>query len=172
MATLRLYARVLRLLGPKIRLGWTLAFANLALATALFAEPVLFGRIIDCAGPRAKRPPGFVLAAICCLSVAAWVGFGLFMIVCGALVALYADRLAHRRRQVVLTEYFEHVLQLPLSFHGATHSGRLMKVMLTGTDTLWGLWLGFFREHLVAFVSVAVLLPLALVSELAARRCC
>ena len=27
-----------------------------------------------------------------------------------------------------------------------------MKVMLTGTDTLWGLWLGFFREDLVALL--------------------
>ena len=94
--------------------------------------------------------------------VAAWVGFGLFMIVCGALVALYADRLAHRRRQAVLSEFFEHVLQLPLSFHGATHSGRLMKVMLSGTDTLWWLWLGFFREDLVALVSIFVLLPMSL----------
>jgi ABC-type multidrug transport system fused ATPase/permease subunit len=82
--------------------------------------------------------------------------------VCGAFVALYADKLAHKRRQVVLSEYFEHVLQLPLSFHSATHSGRLMKVMLTGTDTLWWLWLGFFREHLAAIVSIAVLLPLSL----------
>ncbi len=84
------------------------------------------------------------------------------MIVCSALVALYADRLAHRRRQAVLTEFFEHVLQLPLSFHGATHSGRLMKVMLSGTDTLWGLWLGFFREDLVALVSILVLIPMSL----------
>ena len=89
-------------------------------------------------------------------------GFGLFLILCGALVSLYADKLAHKRRQAVLSDYFEHVLQLPLSFHSATHSGRLMKVMLTGTDTLWWLWLGFFREHLAAIVSIAVLLPLAL----------
>src|SRR6185295_10178531 len=58
--------------------------------------------------------------------------------------------------------YFEHVLQLPLSFHGSTHSGRLMKVMLTGVDSLWGLWLSFFREHFAAFVALFVLLPLSL----------
>ena len=161
MTTLRLYARVLRLLGPKIRLGWTLAFANLALATALFAEPVLFGRIIDSLAHAQSDRQALSWQHLFPL-LAAWVGFGLFMIVCSALVALYADRLAHRRRQVVLTEFFEHVLQLPLSFHGATHSGRLMKVMLTGTDTLWGLWLGFFREDLVALLSVVVLIPAAL----------
>ena len=38
-----------------------------------------------------------------------------------------------------------------------------MKVMLTGTDSLWWLWLGFFREHLAALVSLLVLLPLSLV---------
>ena len=94
--------------------------------------------------------------------LAAWVSFGLFTITCGALVALHADRLAHRRRHAVMTNYFEHILQLPLSFHGGIHSGRLMKVMLTGTDSLWWLWLGFFREHLAAFVSLLVLLPLSL----------
>ena len=157
---LRLYARVLGLLGPQVRLGWTLAIANVALAAAGLAEPVLFGRIID-ALAGAQNGGALDWPALAPL-VTTWVGFGLFLIVCGAIVALYADRLAHRRRQAVLSDYFEHVLQLPLSFHSATHSGRLMKVMLAGTDTLWWLWLGFFREHLAAIVSIAVLLPLAL----------
>jgi ATP-binding cassette subfamily B protein len=158
---LRLYARVLGLLGPQRTLGWVLALANVALAAAGLAEPVLFGRIIDAlasAQGGGGAPDWPKLTPL----VAAWAGFALFLILCGALVALYADRLAHKRRQVVLSDYFEHVLQLPLSFHSATHSGRLMKVMLAGTDTLWWLWLGFFREHLAAIVSIAVLLPLAL----------
>ncbi len=62
----------------------------------------------------------------------------------------------------MLTSYFEHVLQLPLAYHGEVHSGRLMKIMLQGTDTLWSFWLGFFREHLAAFVSLVILVPLAL----------
>jgi ATP-binding cassette subfamily B protein len=36
-----------------------------------------------------------------------------------------------------------------------------MKVMLNGTDSLWRLWLGFFREHFAAILSLVVLLPLA-----------
>ena len=47
MSMLRLYTRVLELLGKEARLGWILAGANLLLAGAQFAEPVLFGRIID-----------------------------------------------------------------------------------------------------------------------------
>ncbi|MGA9603244.1 MAG: glucan ABC transporter ATP-binding protein/ permease [Methyloceanibacter sp.] len=161
MSLLRLYARVLRLLGSEIRLGWVLAFANVALAGAQFAEPVLFGRIIDALAHAQGGGSALSWAKLLPL-VGAWVGFGLFMIVCSALVALHADRLAHRQRQVVLTEFFEHVLELPLSFHGVTHSGRLMKVMLSGTDTLWGLWLGFFREDLVALASILVLVPMSL----------
>jgi ATP-binding cassette subfamily B protein len=161
MSLWRLYARVLSLLGPETRLGLYLAIANFALAGAQFAEPVLFGRIIDTlAGSQARGAPATWSDLL--MLVAAWVGFGLFTIVCGVTVALHADRLAHRRRQIVLTDFFDHVLQLPLSFHHTAHSGRLMKVMLSGTDALWGLWLDFFRESFAASVSLVILLPLSL----------
>ena len=161
MKFLRLYIRVLALLGPESRLGWTLAMANVALASAQFVEPVLFGRIVDTlanaqGGSRQVSWPDLLPL------VGAWVGFALFIIVCSTLVALHADRLAHRHSQKVRTDYFEHVLQLPLSYHTGTHSGRLMKIMLTGTNTLWSLWLSFFREHLTSFVSLIVLMPLTL----------
>jgi glucan exporter ATP-binding protein len=162
MNFLRIYGRVLSLLGPEARLGWFLAGANVALAAAQFAEPVLFGHIIDAlvgAQTRGTEPSIPVLAPL----LAAWAAFGLFIIACSVTVALHSDRLAHRRRQTVLSDYFEHILQLPLSYHGGVHSGRLMKVMLTGTDALWALWLAFFREHLAAFVSLLVMLPVSLV---------
>ena len=161
MSILRLYGRVLRLLGSEGALAWVLALANLALAFAQFAEPVLLGRIIDTltgAQTRGELPQWSKLVTL----LAAWAGFGLFTIVCGTMIALYADRLAHRRRHVVLTRYFEHVLQLPLSYHGNTHSGRLMKIMLQGTETLWGLWVGFFRDNLASLISLLVLLPISL----------
>jgi glucan exporter ATP-binding protein len=160
MSFVRLYLRVLQLLGPEARLAWLLAFANVALAAAQFAEPVLFGRIVDTmatAQGKGVAPDWNDLLTL----AAAWVGFGLFSIGSGVLVALHADRLSHRRRHAMLTEYFEHVLQLPLSYHGGAHSGRLMKVMLAGTDSLWNLWLSFFREHFAAFVALFVLLPLS-----------
>ena len=161
MNMLRLYARVLSLLGSESVLAWVLALANVALASAQFAEPVLLGRIIDTltgAQTHGELPQWSRLATL----LAAWAGFGLFTIACGTLIALYADRLAHRRRHVVLTGYFEHVLQLPLSYHGNTHSGRLMKMMLQGTEALWGLWVGFFRDNLSSFISLLVLLPISL----------
>jgi glucan exporter ATP-binding protein len=162
MAFARIYLRVLALLGPEARLAVTLAVANIALAVSQFVEPVLFGRIVDAlsgALPAGIRPAALTLMPL----IGAWVGFGLFIIVSGALVAWFSDRLAHRRRNLVLADYFEHVLQLPLAYHAAAHSGRQVKVMLTGTDTLWWLWVSFFREYFAAFVFVCVLLPASLV---------
>ncbi|MDI4666086.1 glucan ABC transporter ATP-binding protein/ permease [Xanthobacter autotrophicus] len=161
MSLFRVYARTISLLGPEARLGAVLAISNLLLAIAQFAEPILFGRIVNtlAASQAASRLPTFDdLTPL----LAAWVGFGLFNIAAGVLISLHADRLSHRRRLGILTRYFEHVLQLPLSFHGETHSGRLLKVMLEGVDALWGLWLSFFREDCAAIISLVVLVPVGI----------
>jgi ATP-binding cassette subfamily B protein len=160
MSLPRIYARVFEMLGPEKKLGVFLAAANVALAAAQFAEPVLFGRVIDAldGAQAASRTPSFSdLTYLLTL----WAGFGLFAIAAGALLALHADRLSHRRRLAIITNYFGHVLHLPLAYHTGTHSGRLMKVMLQGADSLWGLWLTFFRDHFAAFVSIFILLPVA-----------
>ncbi|WP_293860237.1 glucan ABC transporter ATP-binding protein/ permease [uncultured Alsobacter sp.] len=161
MNLVRLYARVLQQLGPEARLGVLLAFANVLLAVAQFAEPVLFGRIVDLLS-RAQAtgiPPQWNdLVPL----AAAWVGFGLFTISGGVIVALHADRLSHRRRLAIMASYFEHVLTLPLAFHATTHSGRVLKVMLDGASGMQSLMLSFFREHFASFVALMVLLPLSL----------
>jgi ATP-binding cassette, subfamily B, beta-glucan exporter len=162
MSFVRIYFRVLGLLRADRRLAVTLALANIALAGAQFAEPVLFGRIVDALSgslPAGVGPAARALAPL----TGAWVAFGLFIIGAGTLVAWFADRLAHQRRNLVLADYFEHVLQLPLAYHSGEHSGRQMKIMLTGTDTLWWLWVSFFREHFAAFVFIVLLLPTTLI---------
>jgi glucan exporter ATP-binding protein len=160
MSYIPLYFRVFAMLGPEKGLGIFLAFANIALAAAQFAEPVLFGWVIDVlVNAQAKSVPPSFRDLTWLLGL--WGAFGLFSIAAGVLLALHADRLAHRRRLGIITTYFEHVLQLPLAYHTGTHSGRLMKVMLQGADALWGLWLSFFRDHFAAFVSIFLLLPIA-----------
>jgi ATP-binding cassette, subfamily B, beta-glucan exporter len=160
MQILRIYIRVLEQLSAQRKIAITLVIANLCLAVAQFAEPILFGRIID----RLTSSPNNGTAdwaAILPLA-AAWVGFGLFTIAAGVLVALNADKLAHSQRLTVMARYFEHVLHLPLSFHTNIHSGRLLKIMLDGANGMWSLWLSFFREHCASFVALAVLLPMTL----------
>ncbi|WP_243370347.1 glucan ABC transporter ATP-binding protein/ permease [Microvirga solisilvae] len=160
MRLIRLYIRVLGQLGSDLRIGAILALANVALAISAFAEPILFGRIIDVLTQAQLPNASPVTFTVLMPLIAAWVAFGLFSIGAGALVALHADRLAHRRRLAVIANYFEHVLELPLAFHTTTHSGRVLKVMLEGSGSMSWLWLGFFREHLSAIVALVVLLPL------------
>jgi len=161
MQIFRIYIRVLEQLASQKRAAIILVGANLCLAIAQFAEPILFGRIIDrlttplADGTAASWPQILPLAG-------AWAGFGLFTIAAGVLVALHADRLAHSQRLAVMARYFEHVLHLPLSFHTSIHSGRLLKVMLDGVNGMWSLWLSFFREHCASFVALTVLLPMTL----------
>ena len=161
MSLFALYARVLGELGPEKRLGLILALANILLAAAAFAEPMLFGTLIDrLTGIQSsgQRPSWSDINVL----IAAWVGFGLFNIGASVFVALHADRLAHRRRLAVMADYFEHALTLPLAYHTQTHSGRVLKVMLEGTSGMWALWLSFFREHCASFVALFILLPFTL----------
>jgi len=161
MSLIKLYSRVLSELGAERNLAIMLVFANLALAIAQFVEPVLFGRIIDLltnAQAAQVNPTWPQLTPL----LSAWVGFGLFSIGAAVLVALHADRLSHRRRLAVMANFFQHLLELPLSFHGATHSGRLLKIMLEGASGMGGLWLSFFRENCASMVALFVLLPATL----------
>ena len=162
MDFVRLYSRVLAMLGPDKRVALGLTLANVVLAALQFLEPVLFGRVIDILSRAHALQPAVVWARALEL-LALWASVGLSGIGANVAIALLADRLAHRNRLAAMAQFFQHVLALPLSFHGDIQSGRLMKVMLVGGDQLFGQWLGFFREHLSTFVAGAVLLPLTLV---------
>jgi ATP-binding cassette subfamily B protein len=161
MGFLRLYLRVLGELGPERGLALALGAANVLLAGLTFLEPVLFGRVVDMLARSGAMPAGAVWSGTLAL-LGLWAAVGLGGIVANILVALQADRLAHRNRLAAMARFFQHVLTLPLSFHGDTHSGRLLKVMLSGADHMFWVWLGFFRDHLSTFVIALVLLPLTL----------
>ena len=162
MSFLKLYARVLKLLGPEKWLAAGLALANVALAVSQFAEPMLFGKVIDQLSHSLSAGASLQWSGIGPW-LTAWAGFGVFSIVAGVTVALQADRLAHRRRVVVMAAFFDHVLHLPMSFHASAHTGRLLKVMIEGAAGMFGVWLSFFREHFAALVALVVLLPATLI---------
>ncbi|GEP08444.1 glucan ABC transporter ATP-binding protein/ permease [Methylobacterium gnaphalii] len=159
MSMVRLYARVMGLLGADKRLAIGLIVANVLLAVAAFGEPLVMGRIIDGLTHLSRGSNAFTTLVPW---IAAWVAFGIFTIGAGVTIALHSDRLAHRNRLSVMASYFEHVLDLPIAFHSANHSGRVLKAMLEGTNGMSWLWLGFFRDHFAALVSLGVLLPMTL----------
>ena len=161
MKFIRLYTRVLGLLAADRQVAIGLALSAMALAGLQFLEPVLFGRVIDLLA-RSERMTETNVWAEAAVLLGIWAAVGLTAIGANVTVALLADRMAHRNRLQMMSRYFEHVLGLPLAFHGDVQSGRLMKVMLVGADNLFGMWLSFFREHLITFIGALLLLPLTL----------
>ncbi len=161
MHFIKVYARVLGLLRAEAGVALALAIANLAIAGFQFLEPMLFGRVIDLLS-RSTSLTRDALWSQAVRLLGAWAGVGLASIAAGILVALCADRLAHRRRLDVMGRLHAHVLSLPLAFHGASHTGHVMRVLHGGSEVLFGLWLDFFREQLSAWLAVVVLLPLTL----------
>ncbi|MBS0578657.1 MAG: glucan ABC transporter ATP-binding protein/ permease [Proteobacteria bacterium] len=154
MPLLRIYGRVLRLLGPEKWLATALAVANVSLAGVFLLEPWLFGRVVDALAAKVSGAAwGYI---------AWWTGVGFFGVAANALVALYSDRLAHRRQLEAIADFFEHALALPLAFHDKQHTGRLLRTLHTGSSNLFYLWLAFFRSHLSTLIAVLVMIPLAL----------
>ena len=144
MEFFRVYGRVIGLLRAEKGLAITLAIANIAVAGLQFYEPVLFGKVIDLLSNARDRPveqlwhdARYILGL--------WALVGLGGIVANMVVSLQADRMAHRRRLGAMATYSQHLLMLPFSFHNAQHSGRLIKIMLTGVDNLFG---KAYAEHL------------------------
>ncbi|HEX9328015.1 MAG TPA: ABC transporter transmembrane domain-containing protein, partial [Reyranella sp.] len=161
MEFFRVYGRVIGLLRNERGLAIMLALANVAVAALQFYEPVLFGKVVDLLSSARDKPVDVLWAEARELLVL-WAAVGIGGIVANIVVSLQADRMAHRRRLGAMATFFEHVLVLPFAFHHGQHSGRLLKVMLTGVDHLFGIWLSFFRENLATFVALFIMLPLSL----------
>lgn len=156
LALLRTYGRALGLLAPERGTVLTLCIANAAIGLIQLAEPVLFGAVVDAItrGGAAAFP-----------LIGLWAVLGIGGIAAGVVVALNADRLAHRRRTAAMAAAFECAITLPISYHASTGSGRVVRTILAGTDALFMLWLSFFREHLAAFVGIAFLVPTAIAMD-------
>jgi ATP-binding cassette subfamily B protein len=159
---IKVYGRVLGLLRPDRGIAIGLVIANLLVMGFQFAEPVLFGRVINLLTQSDSMSNKSVINGAEIL-LAVWAGIGLIGIGANIMLAVQAERLAHRNRLTAMARFFRHVLSLPPAFHRDRQSGRLMKMMLSGADGLFWMWLSFFREHLATLLATIVLLPLTII---------
>ncbi len=162
MNFLSVYARVLGLLRPDRCIAIGLVIANLLVMGFQFAEPVLFGRVINLLTRSDTMTSKSVMGGAEFLLLI-WAAIGLLGIGANIMLAVQAERLAHRNRLAAMAKFFRHVLSLPPAFHRDRQSGRLMKMMLSGADGLFWMWLSFFREHLATLLATIVLLPLTII---------
>ena len=151
MELIRVYIRAIGMLGAEKVMAMWLAVANCALAVVALAEPLLFGRVVDAL---AKGTPAFE-------TIAMWAAIGLFGILASVVVAVFADRMAHRRRLAAMSSAFDRAITLPISYHAEKGSGAVVRNILAGTDMLFHTWLTFLREQLAAAVSILFLVPTA-----------
>ena len=140
------------MLASERALAITLVLAGIAIAVVQLAEPILFGRVVDALS---KGEQAFPIIGV-------WAALGLFNIIATAALAIMADRLAHRQRLAAMSMAFERAITLPISYHAERGSGRVVRIMLAGTDQLFALWLSFLREHLTAIIGIVLLIPAAI----------
>ncbi len=129
-----------------------IAVANTAIGLIQLAEPVLLGQVVD-ALMHEKSPATLI---------AIWAGLGLFSIIAGVLVAVAADKLAHRQRLEAMSRAFAHAITLPLRYHAECGTGAAVRTITAGAGSLFGTWLTILREQIAAVSSIVFLLPVAL----------
>jgi ATP-binding cassette, subfamily B, beta-glucan exporter len=155
MKTRDVYNRAVALLATERIVSIWLVAAGIAVAIVQLAEPVLFGGVVDALS---QGRGAFTIIGL-------WAALGLFGILASVVVAVAADRLAHRRRLAAMGDAFERAITLPISYHAERGSGAVVRTILSGTDCLFWLWLGFMREHLTAIVGVVLLVPTAITMD-------
>ncbi|MBR2536916.1 MAG: glucan ABC transporter ATP-binding protein/ permease [Hyphomicrobium sp.] len=148
----QIYRRALALLEPEKYLAILLAVAGVVIAAIQLAEPILFGRVVDALG---KGQDAYWLIAL-------WAALGLFSILAGAVVATYADRLAHRQKLAQMADVFERAISLPQHYHTERGSGAVIRTILSGTSSLFWLWLGAMRDQLTALFGIILMIPTAI----------
>jgi len=152
MQMVRVYIRALGMLASERWLSLALVLAGAGIAIVQLAEPILFGRVVDALS---KGDEAFPIIGI-------WAALGLFNIIASVALSIMADRLAHRQRLAAMGAAFERAINLPISYHAQHGTGRLVRIILAGTDQLFALWLSFLREHLTAIISIILLVPVAI----------
>jgi ATP-binding cassette, subfamily B, beta-glucan exporter len=148
----QIYKRALGLLSGEKYLAFALAAAGVIIAAVQLAEPVLFGRVVDAmnSGEGAFR------------YIALWAALGIFGILAGVVVATYSDRLAHRQKLIYLADVYERAMALPQHYHAERGSGAVIRTILSGTTSLFWLWLGAMRDQLTSLFGIILLVPTAL----------
>src|SRR5688572_29563332 len=152
MSVWQVYKRALSFLRAERWVAVGVASAAMVNAAVMLAEPVLFGKVIDALSRGQEAFP----------IIGLWAALGLFGIIAGTTVSVFADRMAHRRRLGVMAQAFERAIILPIGYHAEKGSGAVVRAILAGTDTLFWHWLSFVREQLTALVGIVMLVPLVI----------
>lgn len=151
MTLTQVYLRALKFLAQERSTTIALGLASAAIGLIQMLEPVLFGIVVDALSRKADAWG----------SIALWALLGFAGILASVVVAVLADRLAHRRRLAAMHATFSRALTLPISYHADRGTGSVIRTIVAGSDALFGTWLSFLREQCTAMVAIVCLTPVA-----------
>ena len=120
MSIWKIYKRVLSMLvAERAKTLWVVV-SGIALGAVPVAEGVLLKFVVD----------ALTLGQGAFPIIGVWAVVGLIGILAGVVVAVMADRLAHRRRLAALGQAFERAIILPISYHAEKGSGAVVRTIL------------------------------------------
>ncbi|AGA64121.1 Beta-(1--_2)glucan export ATP-binding/permease protein NdvA [Liberibacter crescens BT-1] len=151
MSLFKVYICALTYLSQLRLRVFLIVLCNVILAVVSVAEPILFGSVIDNLSSK-----NFISH-----SLLMWMMFMIFNALAFVLVSREADRIAHSRRSVLLTESFARIISRPLSWHYSKSTFNLSHTLLRASETLFTLWLEFMRNHLATAIAIILLIPVA-----------
>lgn len=152
MLLVRTYLRAVGMLRNELGLVSALVSAAIGIGFVQLAEPVFFGRVVDALSRYTQALP----------LIGVWALLGVASIGASVVVAVLADRLAHRQRLAALGLVFDRAITMPISYHAARGSGAVVRTLQAGSDALFSVWLMLLREQVVALASVTMLIPAAI----------
>jgi ATP-binding cassette subfamily B protein len=146
-----IYRRALSCLAEERRRGAVIVSANLLLGVLALLDPIVFGKVVGSLGSGAPT----------WRYIAVWAGLSALGVVAGVSASIVADRLSHRRRLQAMTQAFDNAVSLPGTMIAERGTGRVVRIISAGGDSLFWVLLGFLREQMPALFALALLVPVA-----------
>ncbi|NDK08438.1 ATP-binding cassette domain-containing protein [Candidatus Gracilibacteria bacterium] len=153
---IRIILRVINLLKTEKKIIYTLVSMNFIFAVLVLVEPVIYGKIIDTLINFSKQQNYELLYK----NILFWVVVGLSIIVVKLFFSIISDRLGHRQLHRNYMNFFNHVLNLSFRFHSNSASGKLVKKITKGGDSIFMVGLEIFRRVLFNIFIIIILAPL------------
>lgn len=146
-----IYRRALSCLAEERRRAAVIVGSNLLLGVLALLDPIVFGKVVGSLGSGAPT----------WRYIAAWAGLSALGVVAGVTASIVADRLSHRRRLRAMTEAFDNAVTLPGAKIAERGTGRVVRIISAGGDSLFWVLLGFLREQMPALFALVLLVPVA-----------
>lgn len=168
MSLFKTYTRAVSYLMTEKKTVFIICAANIAMAAIQVFIPKIFGWIVDDLSSTAQAvSQGTTFSASDAFTnvipyLALWTGLGMFSIIATVMVDRGADRLAHRRRLGVLSEAYQRIINMPLSWHQKIGTSNALHTMLRACESMFTMWLEFMRQHLASMIQLVILLTVAI----------